>query len=464
MNTDPLISQLTPALSDRLPLFEQEGVRGVAVRSLLRIECSSTDAEHIVHAELVAHPEWNEFDRALYQELVYGTLRWRAKLDWVLTGFYHGEFAKCLPVVQQALRIALYQILMISKVSPQQAIESAARTIERARNAAYAASLVNILRVIARNIAGIRYPPRQQLAFHLSVVYSHPLWLVERWLARYGEELTEQMLAANVERSPIYLAANQKQMSQAALLEWFQQHAIPSESVPNDAAIVRINPFADYTHFELWQQGQCYLSDPLYKRAAHFWAQHAKGSLLYVSPQPSRRALLSVVECAEQTNTPVAIWTGLPVMPTWIERECQRLGWQVPTLAPPELSQPYQSIVLEAQSSGIGLWRRKPERKWRADSSDVRRSTQRLCRQLHLVLPALEPGGTLLLLVSSTEPEETESVTAWLCSTFADIMLIPFPESQLDATVHRNPDGTLQTLPHTHRGDSVYVALFQRGK
>jgi 16S rRNA (cytosine967-C5)-methyltransferase len=461
MNSDPLTSEITPVLVDRPPLFEQEGVRGVAVRSLLRIESTTSDSEHIVCAELHTHPEWNEFDRALFQELVYGTLRWRAKLDWILTGFYHGEFAKCLPVVQQALRVALYQILMISKIPPQQAIESAAHIIERTRSSAYAATLTGVLRSIARNIAGIRYPPTDQRAFHLSVVQSHPLWLVERWLQRYGEELAEQMLAANLERPPLYLAANRARSSVTTLSEWLGQNAIPFEAVPNNPSIVRINPFADYTRFEPWQQGLCFISDPVYVRAAERWAQHATGPALYVSTRPSR-ALLPVIEQAARLAIPLEIWTGLPVVPSWITHECDRLGWQQPRVVPADIDQPFSSIIIEADSSGIGLWRRKPERKWRADSSDVRRSTQRLSAQLQRAIPHLEPSGTLLLIVPSTEPEETESVAAWLEATYPDIERIPPSDYHQDAVLQPTPDGALQSLPHLHRGDSVYVALFQR--
>lgn len=462
MTPDPLNSQVTPVLVDRVPLFEQEGVRGVAVRSLLRIDNTSTAAERIVRNELEAHPEWNEFDRALYQELVFGTLRWRAKLDWVLTGFYHGEFSKCLPAVQQALRVALYQILMISKIPPQQAIDSTARIIERTRNAAYATTLVGILRAIARNVGGIRYPPRDQLAFHFSVVYSHPLWLVERWLDRYGEELTEQMLAANLERPPIYLAANRLRIDDRAFLEWISSHAIPFETVPNASGMVRINPFADYTHFECWQHGHCYLSDPIYAHAADQWAQRAEGPVLYASTQPSR-ALLPILECAERARLPVTVWTEpVPVLPTWIKHECTRLEWQLPAIVSSDDQQTYKSIIIEAESSGIGLWRRKPERKWRTDSLDIHRSVRRLIHHLNQLVPRLEPGGTLLLIVASTEPDETDAVTTWLCRSDTSIKLVPFGEHTHDASVYGRPDGTRQTLPHTHRGDSVYVALFER--
>ncbi|MCX7930837.1 MAG: hypothetical protein N2663_09000 [Chlorobi bacterium] len=442
------------------PLFEQEGVRSVAVRSLLRIEQTSLSSEHVVSAEIAAHPEWTEFDRALYQELVFGTLRWRAKLDWILTGFYHGEFSKCMPVIQETLRVALYQILMISKVSPQIAIESAGRIIERTRDTEYASRLVGVLRGIARNVAGIRYPPQEQLPLYMHVVYSHPLWLVQRWIERYGEEIAQQMLAANLERPPVFLASNSLRASLDTLIAELQQMAIPLETIPTNPPLLRINPFADYTHFDVWQRGMCYTSDPIWSAAAAVIAQYTEGDVLYACTNLSR-TLLPFIELTQKANRLLTLHTSLPVLPGWLHRECTRLGWQLPPLLTDLSPESVSTIVIETPSSGIGLWRRQPERKWRSDSIDIHRSTRRALELIEQVLPSLKTGGHVLLLTLSTEQEETDSLVEWMCVRQGGFRRVPLEMDAFTSAFRRN-NGSLLSLPHLHRGDTVYVSLVEK--
>lgn len=458
MSTDALNATVTPPIVIRSPLFEQEGARGVAVRSLLRIESSALDAERIIRKELAAHPDWNEFEAALYQELVLGTLRWRAKLDWVLTGFYHGEFPKCMPVIQETLRVALYQILMISKVPPQAAIDAAGRIIERIKGDDYATKLCGILRNIARNVAGIRYPPREQLALHMSVVHSHPLWLVERWLDRYGEEITEQMLVANLERPPLYLAANHHRLTDEGFHQWLQQNGHIFDISPLCSRVVRLNPFTNVVALTIWQQGSCYVTDPLYALAASLVFQTLPLRVLYVAPEPTI-ALYPLGELAQLHNAQLSVWSAFDQLPDWIEQEWARLGWAQPTLVHGDNMLLYDAICLEVPSSGIGQWRRKPWLKWRTDVWDIRQAAVRARQYLDRVASHVADGGMLVLLSASIEPEETRLLAEWFVTVHPEFELVPIASEQVTASL-RQSDGTLQALPHHHRSDSIFVALF----
>lgn len=73
-----------------------DSARGTAVKLLMRYEGSDSYIDKLLDGEL-RRSDLNQADRALVMELVNGTIRWLSRLDWILTGFYHGEFAKCLP-------------------------------------------------------------------------------------------------------------------------------------------------------------------------------------------------------------------------------------------------------------------------------------------------------------------------------------------------------------------------------
>jgi len=460
MDSQPLSSHIAPPIPEGAPLFEQENARSVAVRTLLRIASTALDAERLVRDELAAHPAWNDFERALYQELVFGTLRMRAKLDWVLTGFYHGEFPKCMPAVQETLRVALYQILMISKVPPQAAIESASRLLSRIKGEAYAAKLVGVLRAITRNVAGIRYPPREQLALHLAVVYSHPMWLVERWLERYGEEVTEQMLAANLERPPLYLAANRVRTEDRFLPVWLEQHSIPFEISPLAPRLVRTNPFLEISALPIAREGLCYVSDPMYVSVASLIEATSPSRVLYACTTPTL-ALLPVWELATVRSCGIAILTEQGVLPGWVAQTQQQLGWGPLEVLQPESDATFDVVALDAPSSGIGLWRRKPEGKWRLDSWDLHRAARRNRKLFERAIANLAPGGIVAVTVASFEPIETVGLVEWVARAHPELERVRADERIVSPSLI-HADGTLQALPHNHRCDSVFVALFRK--
>ena len=89
--------------------------RVIATHILNRYDRSDSYIDKLLESELRSN-DLNRKDKALLTQLVNGTIRWRAKLDWVLIGFFHGEFHKSMNIVKNAMRIALYQILFMEKI------------------------------------------------------------------------------------------------------------------------------------------------------------------------------------------------------------------------------------------------------------------------------------------------------------------------------------------------------------
>ena len=70
-------------------------------------------------ASLLASPRYQELspvDRDLAMEIVFGVLRFRGSLDWILTGHASRPLSELDPTVLLALRIGLYQIRRLDRV------------------------------------------------------------------------------------------------------------------------------------------------------------------------------------------------------------------------------------------------------------------------------------------------------------------------------------------------------------
>src|SRR3972149_3391566 len=168
------------------------GPRGTAVKILNRIERSDAYLDRLIDSEMRAN-DMNELDT--------GVVRRRAKVDWVPTGFFHGNFTKAETNIKNALRVALYQILFLDKIPHSAAVNESVEFIKRLRGQKVGDLVNAILRNILRNVENIRYPdPKEDRIQHLAVVESHPYWLVKRWVERFGYDEAKSLLAANNRR------------------------------------------------------------------------------------------------------------------------------------------------------------------------------------------------------------------------------------------------------------------------
>src|SRR3990170_6564797 len=184
------------------------GPRGTAVKILNRIERSDAYLDRLIDSEMRAN-EMNELDKGLMNEIVTGVIRWQMKLDWVLTGFFHGNFTKAETNIKNALRVALYQILFLDKIPHSAAVNESVEFIKRLRGQKVGDLVNAILRNILRNVENIRYPdPKEDRIQHLAVIESHPSWIVKRWATRFGFDEAKKFLAANNVRPDLTLRVN----------------------------------------------------------------------------------------------------------------------------------------------------------------------------------------------------------------------------------------------------------------
>ena len=203
-----------------------DGPRGTAIKILNRIEHSDSYLDKLLDAELKSE-DMNELDKGLMNEIVTGVIRWKMKLDWVLTGFFHGNFTKAETNIKNALRVALYQIQFLDRVPHSAAVNEAVEFTKRLRGQK-AADLVNaILRNIIRNIENIRYPdPEEDKTRNLAVVESHPIWMTKRWIERYGYDDAKRMMEANNTIPDLALRVNRLKVDFNYFLSLLEKHQL----------------------------------------------------------------------------------------------------------------------------------------------------------------------------------------------------------------------------------------------
>lgn len=192
--------------------------RVLALRVLERVQRAGAYADLLLHASLARSP-LSAPDRAFATELVYGTLRWRGRIDHMLRRCLDRDLERLEPLVATALRLGAYQILFAERVLVSAAVDESVRCV-RALGAERSTGLVNaVLRRLAHEHAQMPLPELADDPLgHLMHALSLPQWIAARWIEAFGADEAAALAAACNQIPPLCVRANPLAGSRDALL------------------------------------------------------------------------------------------------------------------------------------------------------------------------------------------------------------------------------------------------------
>lgn len=438
------------------------GVRGTAVKILNRVERTDSYLDKVLDAELRSQ-ELNDLDKGLLTEIVHGVLRWQNKLDWVLNGFSHGNFAKSEINLKNTLRVALYQILFLNRVPHAAAVNEGVEFIKRIRGDKLAGLVNAVLRNVIRNIEGIRYPdPKEDQVQYLSVVFSHPHWMVKRWVKRFGAEETQKLLMASNERPGLSLRINKLKVDPGHFLSLLDQQKIEYTGSSHIDYFVKVRGLTKIGQMELFRNGMFTIQD-----------ESAALPCLLLGAKPGERVLdlcaapggktTAIAEMMKNEGEVIAI-DKYEVKLGFIKAACERLGLrnvrlQVTDAASLE-SALADRVLLDAPCSGLGVMTKKPDIKWKRDISDLLKLAKMQYDLIANAARLVKPGGVLVYSTCTTEPEENQEVVKKFLQNHPQFSVDNAAQYVSNDLV--DAEGFVETFPHRHGMDGSFAVRLVR--
>ena len=424
----------------------QDNVRAAAGWVLERTLQSLAPVDSYLASTLA---RFDERDQGLLRELVMGSLRWLRRLDQILADASHRRFDQIEPALHSPLRIAAYQLLFLDRVPAHAAVHEAVEQAHLLTHRGGASFVNGVLRRIARDPQLGSWPvhaadPVRRLALEMS----HPDFLVERWLARFGREATLALLAANNRDKPVQLLAFRDRGGRELLAEALIDEGIevePSPLSPLGLTVRRGNPFASPT----FARGDFYIQDEASQAAAWVPPPRAGETVLDAAAAPGGKTFSLLAR--EPTVRPILMDVALARIDL-VRRNLRRLGRRLPIVvadagAPPFGGMPrvpapqgvqeagagrgFDRVVVDLPCTGTGTLRRHPELKWRISEGEIGRLSQQALRLLAGVAPLVRPGGLLVAITCSLEAEENEQVAASFLDAHPDFERLPL-DGRLD--------------------------------
>lgn len=358
-----------------------------------------------------ALPRFDDRDQRLLTELVLGTLRWLERLDHILAAASHRDFEDIEPALRTPLRVGAYQLLFLDRVPAHAAVHEA---VEQARQVTHrgGASFANaVLRRIARSPRLQDWPVRvEEPARRLAIEWSHPEFLVRRWLDRFGADLTAAVLEANNRAKPLQLLAFRDRGGRELLAERLIDLGIevePSRWSPLGLVVHRGNPL----HSEPFDRGDLYIQDEASQLAALLPPPVPGERILDAAASPGGKSFALM---AWEPSVRVTLADVSPHRLALLRANLKRLRRTSPLLlqdgGAPALTGSWDRVVLDLPCTGTGTFRKHPELKWRLRPEEVERLARQGQRLLWGCAPRVAPGGLLVAITCSLEREENEDL------------------------------------------------------
>jgi 16S rRNA (cytosine967-C5)-methyltransferase len=412
-------------------------------------------------------------DRKLLYALVYGVLRWRGRLDWIIGHFSKTRLDRIDPTILNILRLGLFQIACLDRIPVSAAVNT---SVEMAKSSAplWIVRYVNgLLRNAAREYQHVPYPDIvKNPVSALAVEKSFPQWLIERWLNRFGLEETGRLCDAVNTIPPITVRTNTFKTTKTFLMESLQgvaQKIVPTDFSPDGVSFS--NPKTAIPEMESFQDGFFQVQD-----------EAAQLVTIFFSPQPGETVLDAcaglggktghIAQMMKNSGRIIALDNDEQKL-SQLMHEMDRLGILIATTRVHDLNNPlipkhsgmFDRILLDAPCSGLGVLRRNPDAKWVIEKQNLAYYHERQARFLDNLANLVKPLGVMVYAVCSTEPEENEAVIKCFLNKHKEFAIDNKPTGLTFKTrslVDQN--GYLKTSPHINNMDGFFAARLKRIK
>ena len=414
-------------------------VRSECIRILREIDEKEVFAHELI-SEKCSQADWFPRDKNLLTELVNGVIRRRLSLDTLISSFSKIPFKKIEPWVLYALRLGLYQIVYLDRIPVSAAINTSVELVKKLVRRPDAIKFANaILRSVERGIQNKCVPeqqvgnlrtalyrmentwctfqhavlpdPDKNLSAYMAANYSHPEWLIKRWLSRYGKEKTVEICKTNNLPPKAFLRINHRKISPQEFILLLGKNGINAYVI--DTAVVVDN--IAVSEIPGFSEGLFFVQDISAMKVAQFLKVEKSVTVLDMCAAPGGKTT-HIAALLGDTGRICALDISLKRLQS-VQENCRRMGVQNVFIVCGDASDErvpfhvkFDRVLIDAPCSNTGVLSRRVEARWRLKEDDINKLAALQYSILKTGAAMLKPGGYLVYSTCSIEPEENQDI------------------------------------------------------
>ncbi len=408
-----------------------------------------------------------KLDKALVTEIVNGTLRNLARIDWVKSQFVKKN--KIEPWIEDIIRCGTYQLLFLDRV-PDSAVCNESAELARKHGHEGTVKFVNgVLRNISRSKEKLEYPDKEKQSIKfLSVFYSHPEWMVEKWVKDFGRDFTEELLKSNNETPPFTIRCNRLKISKQELLAKLSEENIECQEGTYNAEAIHIRGTSSIEDRASFKNGYYQVQDESSMLVAHVLDPKAGERVLDVCSAPGGKTT-HIAELMGNQGEIVARDIHQHKLKL-VEENCSRLGVSIvktelynAMILDEKSIERFDKVLLDVPCSGLGVLRRKPDLRWKKEQDNFGELAKLQSEMLELASKYVKSGGALIYSTCTINKTENIEVVKKFLSVSQQFQLESIIGQIPENLVCESADkGYLELFPNTHGTDGFFIAKMRK--
>lgn len=459
-------------------MTDSVNLRAVVLDILLEVN------EHDSYSHIVINGALNKFqyldknERAFITRLAEGTIEKQIELDYIIDCFSKTKASKMKPLIRNLLRMSVYQFKYMSNV-PDSAVCNEAVKLASKRGFSNLKAFVNgVLRNIARGIEEIEYPDKKKdFAGHLSVKYSVPKWIIDKWLKSYDRDTVEKIFKGFAQNKHTYIRCNRAVTDIVTLTAKLESENVTVKPAPYVDYALEISGYNYLGELESFQNGMFQVQDISSIIAGVAAGIEAGNTVIDVCAAPGGKC----IHAAESLIT-ANVKAGMPLTEGHVDARdlteakvsliMDNIGRQkTPDISvkvwdarvvDEEIVGAADVVLADLPCSGLGIIGRKADIKYKM-TPEKQSDLVKLQREiLTTVQQYVRPGGKLIYSTCTINEDENTENVKWLTENFPFEMESLEKELTFFAEEESIKKGYIQLLPGIHGTDGFFVAKLRR--
>jgi len=437
------------------------------LQSLLRVEEGSY-SNLLLNSELKKIKD--QRDKSLFTEIFYGVIRNKLYLDFIIDNYSRTPLDKMDKEVLMGLRIGVYQLFFLDKVPARAAIYESVEAVKTIlpNSKKGAVSFTNgVLRNINRQHDKLELPAKaKNPEKYLSVKYSYPIWMVNKFVQQYGFESAETILNAGNKRSEVTYRHNSLKMTEEEFFQFLKADGIEYEKTFLDS-FFRLKKINNPAATQVFKKGGAYIQGTSAGLASLLLDVKEGMQVLDLAAAPGGKT----THLAEIMNNTGEI-TALDISQhrlNLVSDNLSRLGvtnvsLKIADAAKYEDDKKYDRILADLPCSGLGLISSKPEIKWEKDRSVIRKMADLQYRILNNNLSKLKKNGQLLYSTCTLTREENQDLIERILQENSNFKLMDLnlKLNEISGLTIENKNKYLELLPGEVDSEGFFFALLKK--
>ncbi len=448
---------------------QSKSAREIALKVLYDIEKRGAFSSIALDRRLNKY-ELDRRDKDFITEIVHGVLRTQGTLDWVIESVANRNMEKTPAWIRLILRMGVYQIRFMDKVPNAAAVNECVELSKIYGHPGTVRFVNGVLRAIIRKGEEFTFPDiSEDPVLHISLRYSHPEWMVARWIELFGVEETIELCKANNKVPVTCIRTNYLKTNTSELKALLVQEGIKVEEGRYAKEALYIKDHGDIGTLESFQRGLFQVQGESSIVVGHVLNPQPGDFVIDVCGGPGGKTT-HIAELMDNKGKVISCDLHLHKLKL-VDDSCKRLSIDIVETLHCDgrdiwrrFNNEADRVLVDAPCSGLGVLAKRSDSRWRQNPHEAYELHELQVQLLLSASKCVKPGGIMVYSTCTIEPKENQATVEEFLKKEHGFRLVhgSIPLKRDGKALIRGPEGFVEFFPHIHGTDGFFIACMQK--